>query len=196
MIDTYIFISKSGGGKGTQIALLEEYLKETQFKEVFHLEAGEHFRNFFKKNTYSSDLAKKVSNQGELLPSFMAIWGWTEELLNNVKKDNVLIIDGTPRKLDEAIILEEALNFYGRDKVKVIVIDVSDEWAIERMKERKRVDDKAFEARKHRLNWFKTDVEEVIKYFKKNEKYDVIKINGEKSIKEVHTEILEKTKND
>jgi adenylate kinase family enzyme len=190
--NTYIFISRSGGGKGTQISLLKQYFDDNDLGEVFHLEPGDRFRKFFESKNYSSELAKKVSNKGKLLPSFLAIWGWSIEFIEHMKKDSVVMIDGTPRELEEAEILDEALKFYGRDKVKVVLIDISKEWAIERMKERKRDDDKDLEARKKRLEWFETDVKEVLKYFDEHSNYEVINVNGEQTIKEVHDEILQK----
>ena len=192
--ETYIFISRSGGGKGTQVALLEEYIKEKDYSPVFHMEAGDRFREFISHNTYSSNLAKEMTNSGELLPSFLAVWAWTTELITGVKENQILMIDRTPRQLDEAIILDEALKFYGRNKVKVVVIDVSREWSIERMKERKRADDRTFESRKKRLDWFEADVVKVLDYFEESPDYEVIKVNGEQSIKKVHDEILEKLK--
>lgn len=190
--DTYIFISRSGGGKGTQVALLEQYIADNDLGEVFHLEAGDRFRNFFKQNTYTSNLAKDITNHGGLQPSFLAVWAWGGELIEGLKKDQILVIDGNPRKIEEAHLLDEAFDFYERGKVKVVYIDVSKDWAIERMTERKRADDKDFESRKKRLDWFETDVKKVLKFFEVNDKYEVIKINGEQEIDEVHREILTK----
>lgn len=193
MIDnTYIFISRSGGGKGTQVALLEQYIKDNDLGEVFHLEAGDRFRKFFKEGTYTSNLAKEITNHGGLQPSFLAVWAWGGELIEGLKQDQILVIDGNPRKIEEAHLLDEAFDFYGREKVKVVYIDISNEWAIERMLERQRPDDKQIESRKSRLDWFETDVKKVIKFFETDDRYDVIKINGEQEIDEVHREILKK----
>jgi adenylate kinase family enzyme len=190
--ETFIFISRSGGGKGTQIALFEEFIKETQYDEVFHLESGDRFREFISQDTYASKLAREINDLGQLQPSFLAVWAWTQELVWGLKEDNILMIDGTPRKLNEAKLLDEAFSFYNREHVKVIVIDVSRNWAIDRMKERKRADDKDFESRKKRLDWYDSDVVPVIDFFEKSENYDVIRVNGEQTIKEVHDEILNK----
>ena len=72
--NTFIFISRSGGGKGTQVALLEQYIKDNDLGDFFHLEAGDRFRAFFKKNTYTSNLAKEITNKGGLQPAFLAVW--------------------------------------------------------------------------------------------------------------------------
>jgi adenylate kinase family enzyme len=192
--DTYIFISRSGGGKGTQVALLEAYLKDKDANQVFHLEAGDRFREFISRDTYSGHLAKINNDKGNLQPSFLAIWAWGGELISGVREDQILIVDGTPRQLDEALILDEALKFYGRKEVTVVHINVSREWAISRMKERKRADDKDIDSINRRLDWFDTDVMKVLDYFEKSENYDIVEINGEQDIKSVHDEIIEKLK--
>lgn len=190
--DTYIFISRSGGGKGTQIALLKQYLEDNDKGEVFHLEAGDKFREFIEKKTYSSKLAQKIANCGGLMPSFLAVWAWGGELVDHLTKDNILIIDGIPRKLNEAKLLVEALEFYDRHKVKVVLINVSRDWAMGKMVERHREDDEKLASRKERLEWFESDVLPVIKFFKGNPDYEVIEVNGEQDIKSVHDEVMEK----
>ena len=190
--ETYIFLSRSGGGKGTQIALLEEHIKDNDIGEVFHMEAGDQFRKFIARDTYTSELAREINDKGQLQPSFLAVWAWGQELIEGLKEHHILIVDGNPRQLDEAEMLVEALDFYGRNKAKFILIDVSKEWAIERMKDRKREDDKSDESRTNRLAWFDNCVVPVIEYFDKDPDIDFIKVNGEQSIKEVHNELIEK----
>jgi hypothetical protein len=43
------------------------------------------------------------------------------------------------------------------------------------------------------LAWYKTNVEPTIDYFKKNQYYAVVELNGEQSIEAVHQELLKKT---
>ncbi len=45
---------------------------------------------------------------------------------------------------------------------------------------------------KKRLDWFDTDVQPVIDWFKSNDFYNFLDINGEQTIEEVHQEIMEK----
>ena len=46
---TFIFIGRSGSGKGTQIKLLEEYLSDKNFK-IKSVVMGDIFRSFFKES--------------------------------------------------------------------------------------------------------------------------------------------------
>jgi len=188
---TYIFISRSGGGKGTQIALLRQYFDDHDLGEVFHLEVGDIFRNFFKQDTFASNLAKEITNRGDLQPSFLAVWAWSSDLIKNFKENQHLFIDGTPRQVDEEALLREALNFFKRNKFTVIYVNISRECALERMTARHRDDDN-IDGIKKRLDWFDNDVLAVLEIFKKNSNCRFIEVDGEREIDEIHKEILVK----
>ena len=82
------------------------------------------------------------------------------------------------------------MKFYNR-KPKVVYIDVSREWAENRLSSRRREDDLELMV-KSRLDWFDTDVIPVIDYFKSNTDVDFLNINGEQSIEEVSNELISK----
>ena len=44
-----------------------------------------------------------------------------------------------------------------------------------------------------RLSWFKSNVVPTVDYFKNNEYYNFITVNGEQDVEAVHSEILKKT---
>ena len=71
-------------------------------------------------------------------------------------------------------------------------MNVTSQWAIERLYGRGRLDDAAFENLKIKQKWFDSDVIPAIKYAKKNPLYRFVEINGEQSIEEVHQEIIQK----
>ena len=188
---TYIFIGRSGCGKGTQAELLEKYL-ESKGDRIFYLESGAKFRNFVSQSGYTAKLSNDIMKRGELQPAFLAIHIWSHLMIEQMDDSKHLIIDGTPRKLDEAQILDGALKFYGRVKPKIIYINVSDEWSIARLEGRGRTDDKSLAEVRKRLAWFQTDVMPVLEFYKNNPDYDFFDINGEQTIKQVQQEILNK----
>ena len=191
-LQTFIFFGASGSGKGTQAKLLiEKFNVLDSGKRVLYLETGEKLREFVKEASLASKLAKEVLDTGGLMPEFIPIWVWTEFLIRHVSGEEHLIFDGSPRKLDEAAILDSALQFYKREKPFVISIEVSDAWAKKRMNERKRNDDNEAEIMQ-RLSWYKENVLPAINFFKNNSYYKFVSINGEQSIEEVHQEILKK----
>lgn len=189
---TFIFIGRSGCGKGTQADLLQARLKEKYPQnEIFYLETGERFRNFIKEDSYSSELSRKIYESGNRQPSFLAIWMWAHILIESFKGTEHLIIDGSPRAYAEALAMNTALKFYGRTAY-VIHINVSRTWAQERLLERGRTDDVDTEKVKKRLDWFETDVMPAIEYFKDCPDYIFLDINGEQTIEAVHAELMQK----
>lgn len=189
---TVIFIGRSGCGKGTQAKLLIERLKEKNAAApIFYLETGQTFRELLERGSHTSVLAKEINEQGGLQPEFLAIWAWSHLLVENLHGDERLVIDGTPRKLREAHVLDSALSFYKREKPVIIYLNVSREWSKTRLLERRRGDDAAALIER-RLNWFESDVVPAINFFRDNPKYKFVEISGEQSIEQVHTEIISK----
>lgn len=190
---TFIFIGRSGCGKGTQAKLLIEYIKEKRFGEpVFYLETGQVFRDLINRVSHTSALAKEINDKGGLQPEFLAIWAWSHILVENLHGDEHLIVDGTPRKSNEAIVLDSALSFYKRKKPIVVYVNVSREWSKKHLEGRHRGDDSSSLIEK-RLDWFETDVVPAIDFFRNNENYKFIEINGEQNIEGVNKEIIGKT---
>ena len=190
-LKTLIFIGRSGCGKGTQVEKMIKYLKNRDVRNCYHLEAGQRFRNFINEETFSSILAKRISEDGGLQPEFLSIWAWGGELIENMEKHQHVFIDGTPRRKREAEILETALDFYGRNDVDVVYLNVSREWAVDRMKSRGRSDDVDMEDIKSRLDWFDDEVVPALDYYRGHKSHRFHDINGENSIEEVHNDILE-----
>ena len=189
---TFIFIGRSGSGKGTQARLLQEHLNEIDPEiPLFYLETGAEFRKFLKGETYSSELSRKIYEKGDLQPSFLAIKIWAEKFVNNLMGNEHVIIDGTPRQLGEAHVLESALDFYKRDDIYVVLPNVSRKWSEERLLARGRTDDSP-EDIKRRLDWYDGKVIPAIEYFKSNSKFKFLDINGEQTIQEVRDEIIKK----
>lgn len=185
---TYIFIGRSGAGKGTQIQLLIEKLKSATSHQVLHVETGRSFREFIESNTHTAGLSKKIAAEGGLQPSFLSIWTWSDLLIKDFTGKEHLLFDGMPRRMSEAKILETALRFYNVENPIVIFLDVSEQWAMERLFGRGRADD-AKEAIEHRMKWYDKDVADTVEYMKHNTYYTFLKINGEQTIQEVHADI-------
>ncbi len=185
---TLIFVGNSGCGKGTQADLLEKKMKSLG-EEILHIEIGSQFRNLLSMTTYTAQQAQNVAAQGLLQPEFLAVHLWADTLNLHYSPEKNLILDGTPRTLREASVLDAALKFYGIENPIVIYTNVSRETAEERMLSRGRKDDTK-EKIKNRLDWFKRDVMPVIDFFINNDYYQYIEIDGHRSIEEIHQDIL------
>ncbi len=187
---TFMLFGRSGCGKGTQAQLLIKHLENLHAGDrVVYIETGAKLREFTKEVGLTQDLTAKTMSEGGLLPSFLPIWIWTNMFIRNLSGKEHLILDGLSRRAYEAPILHDALKFYNRQNPIVIVINVSKEWSKNRLLARGRGDDKK-EDIDSRLEWYDTNVMPTIDYFRQNNYYKVIDINGEQTIEKVATDIL------
>lgn len=194
---TFILMGRSGAGKGTQAKILENFLKnQDPHRKILHLETGARFRDFIKGDSYSSKLAAQISEVGGRQPDFLAVWNWAHILLEEMKGDEHIIIDGTPRSYEEALVFDTAMTFYGRIRPIVIYLDVSRDWSrahiASRAQKEGRNDDQGMAKIERRLDWFETEVMRGIKFFEQSNGYNFIQVNGEQAIEKVAEEIQAK----
>lgn len=186
----FIFIGRSGCGKGTQAALFIDALKARDHaRDVLNVESGKEFREFMKGDTYTQQLVKTISGEGGLAPEFLAIYLWVNTIVKGYTQGSHMVLDGMPRKMDEALVVESMLEMYGFEGADIFYINVSREWAKMRMMERKRADDTE-EKIDRRLDWFESDVWPVIQHFRNDPKYRVHDIHGERPREDVRTDLL------
>ncbi len=191
--ETFIFIGASGSGKGTQVKLLKEQLRKKSETPIFYLQTGQHFREFVKGNTYAAEIARDANKNGARQPDFLAMWLWSDIFVKNLTGSEHLIIDGSPRSLNEAQNLDIAMKFFKREQPIVIYLKVSRDWSFKHLMERAQQEgrsDDTPESINHRLDWFERDVMPAINYYRRDRDYDYIEIDGERSIEEVHQEIM------
>jgi adenylate kinase len=190
-LQTFIFIGRSGCGKGTQVALLQEYMKkQDQQRHIFYIETGERFRQFIKEHSLSSRLAAEIYKSGSRQADFIAVWMWSHLLVERMTGEEHVIFDGTPRSLHEAQIIDTAITFYNRQRPHVIYLNISREASKARMIARRRMDDINEEEIKRRLNWFESDVIPAVEYFRKYSKYNFIELDGDQPVEAVQRELL------
>lgn len=187
---TFIFIGRSGCGKGTQVELLISQLKETSDREIFYLETGQKFREFVKEPNYTSGLSYDVMQTGARQPDFLAAHIWSHLMIQKYNGRQHFVIDGTPRSRNEALMLDTAMKFYKIEKPVIVYINVSHDWAKARLAERGRADDKKLSEVEKRLAWFEKDVMPAVEYYRENPDYEFLDIKGEQSIEDVHKEIM------
>ena len=224
-----ILFGPPGAGKGTQSELLSETLG------YYHLESSKVLEHCFKKENqekvFTMDgkdykVADEIKNWKEgILTSPPFVTSLMLEKVRNLKKDGEsFIMSGSPRTLyeveKEMPILSE---LYGKENIKIIMIEISAEVTIFRnthrkicelmrhsilfneetkklkicpldgskLIKRKRLDDPNII--KVRLKQYKERTLPMLDYFRKMG-YKVHRINGEKSVAQVHRNILLKIK--
>src|ERR1035437_9211224 len=152
---TFILFGPAGSGKGTQSEQLTKYFNSVDpGRKVVYIETGQKLREFIKGTGLTRDLVKDVMSKGGLLPAFIPIWIWTSTFINELDSTSHVVLDGLCRRVPEAPILDGAMQFYGREKPIVVILNVSDEECIRRSLNRKRYDDKTEEIQK-RLTWYR-----------------------------------------
>jgi adenylate kinase family enzyme len=188
----FILIGRSGCGKGTQGELLVKYLKEIDSKrDTLYIQSGGEIREFIKGDSFTQRISNQYYKDDKLQPEFISVYMWINVLINNFDESKHVIFDGTPRRKHEAGVLDSVFDFYLLKNPTVINIDVSEEWAKEKLSARHRMDDKKDDIEK-RLAWYTTDVVPAIEFYRNNPRYNFISINGERDIGEIHKEIIQR----
>lgn len=186
----FVFFGIAGSGKGTQVEMLQKYLKDKGMgDDIVYVYPGNEFRKMSDSNPYTGGIIKNIIGNGSLVPNFITDSVFLNAVTTNLKQDSTLIIDGYPRSLEQSITLEKAMQFYQRDSIYFIYIEVSRDEAMKRMKIRSRSDD-TDEGIAKRFDEYVNNVYPAMNYFEGKSGYFINKINGEQSIEEVHAEIV------
>ena len=125
-----IMLGAPGAGKGTQA-------KQIAAKyNVPHVSTGDIFRANIKEGTALGMEAKSYMDKGQLVPDELTV----KILLDRVAKDdckNGYVLDGFPRTIPQAEVLDEAVTKLGETIDYAINVDVPDENIIRRMSGRR-----------------------------------------------------------
>ncbi|PJE59730.1 MAG: hypothetical protein COU85_02075 [Candidatus Portnoybacteria bacterium CG10_big_fil_rev_8_21_14_0_10_44_7] len=213
----YLLFGRSGCGKGTQAELLAKKLNLPTFS------SGDMLRAKLQETDFTARKLKKVIEGGQLAPTFYIFQLWVrkfEELKDNSGFAGI-IMDGSPRTLTEAQLLQEAFGWYEWQAFPIL-IDISRQEAENRLIRRRicqncgqlipfvgqykkikkcdrcggelihRSDDETT-AIKKRLDYYEKHVQPAVDYYE--QQGALIKINGEQPIKKVFDELLSKIEN-
>ncbi|MGL5260544.1 MAG: adenylate kinase [Lachnospiraceae bacterium] len=125
-----IMLGAPGAGKGTQAKMIADKYS------VPHISTGDIFRANIKNGTELGTEAKKYMDQGLLVPDELTV----KILLDRVANDdckNGYVLDGFPRTIPQANVLDEALQNLGEKIDYAINVDVPDENIVNRMSGRR-----------------------------------------------------------
>ncbi len=213
-----IILGPPGSGKGTQAEFLRKKFS------LDYVGSGDLLRKRKIEKDFTGRKIAQVIDKGGLIPTPVIFKLWLDkfEELKKKKLFRGFVMDGSPRKIFEAYLIEEILEWYGWDKnLKVILINISPKEAIRRLIKRKICEkcgkiilptqslkeikkcpicggkiikrgDDTAAGVKRRLAWFQTEVQPVINYYQRTGR--LIKINGEQSVENVFKDILKALK--
>ena len=121
-----IMLGAPGAGKGTQAKMIADKYG------IPHVSTGDIFRANLKEGTELGLKAKEYMDKGELVPDELTV----SILLDRVAKDdckNGYVLDGFPRTIPQAEVLDEALTKLSESIDYAINVDVPDENIVGRM---------------------------------------------------------------
>jgi len=207
LIMKILILGAPGAGKGTQSDIISKKLN------IPHISTGDILRKEISQGTELGKKVKEYVESGRLVPDEIIADILLNELKNDVYK-NGYILDGFPRNIDQAKILENK----GISFDRVVLIDTSEDEVLKRLSGRRvcekcgavyniyynkpkidgicdncggkliqRDDDKE-DVVKRRFEVFYNQTMPVIKYYE--EKGILIKVNGNKSLDDIKSEIF------
>lgn len=125
-----IMLGAPGAGKGTQAKMIAAKY------QIPHISTGDIFRANIKNGTALGMEAKKYMDQGQLVPDELTV----KILLDRVAQDdckNGYVLDGFPRTIPQAEVLDQALTELGEKIDYAIDVEVPDENIVKRMSGRR-----------------------------------------------------------
>lgn len=125
-----VMLGAPGAGKGTQAKMIAEKYG------IPHVSTGDIFRANIKNGTALGMEAKKYMDQGQLVPDELTV----RILLDRVAQpdcEDGYVLDGFPRTIPQAEVLDEALRGRGEKLDWAVNVDVPDENIVRRMSGRR-----------------------------------------------------------
>ena len=121
-----IMLGAPGAGKGTQAKMIAEKYS------IPHVSTGDIFRANIKNGTQLGMEAKQYMDQGLLVPDELTVKILLDRVANEDCK-NGYVLDGFPRTIPQAEVLDKALSELGDQIDYAINVDVPDENIVKRM---------------------------------------------------------------
>ena len=125
-----ILMGPPGAGKGTQAERLRADF------DLPYYATGDILREAVREETQLGRQAKEYMDRGDLVPDDV-ICGAIMERVDSSEAEDGFLLDGFPRTVRQAEVLEEALDGRGRTLTAVLLVDVSDEEVVRRLSGRR-----------------------------------------------------------
>jgi adenylate kinase len=124
-----IIFGAPGVGKGTQAKILASKLN------IAHISTGDILREAIKNGTELGLKAKSIVESGGLVPDEI-VAGMLKEALKEERCKNGFILDGFPRTVNQAKILEQIFSELGKQKIDLIKLNADDDVMVNRITNR------------------------------------------------------------
>ena len=163
-----VLFGPPGAGKGTQsIKLIEKY-------QLIHLSTGDLLRSEIANGTALGLEAKKLMDQGLLVPDNVVI-GMIRSRLESNKEAKGFIFDGFPRTKAQAVALDDLLTEVGTDIHFMLALEVDNEELTKRIlnrgKDSGRSDDSDETIIRKRIEEYNNKTAPLISHYSEQNKY-------------------------
>jgi len=183
MKNLFLVIGAPGSGKTTDVSLIAK-----NNKDISHYSTGDLLR---KQIESGSDLGKIIENftsKGNLVPLDIVIRTIVEAIRSS--KNNIVIIDGYPRSVEQMMELDKFLRNEKYIKLlSVIEVEVSEEVAKQRVLGRARGADDNEEVFKNRMKVYTQPLKDIQDFYSKTNLLK--KVDGCRTIEEIVKEMQE-----
>ena len=153
-----VLLGPPGAGKGTQASLLSDALK------IPHISTGDLFRANISQGTELRKQAQEYMDAGKLVPTSVTA-DMVRDRLNQDDAADGFLLDGFPRTIEQAELLEKMLQEDGHSLDAVINYVVSEDVVVDRMLARGRNDDNEDTIRT-RLEVYREETAPLIDHYK------------------------------
>jgi adenylate kinase len=167
-----VLLGPPGAGKGTQADRLREDF------DLPYYATGNILRDAIASESELGKQAKEIVDAGDLVPDDL-IFKVIEERLASTEAQDGFLLDGFPRTIGQAEMLEQSLDKRGRQVTAALLIDAPDEEVV-------RDDDKP-ETVKKRLEVYHEQTEPLIQWY--SDRGLLRRFDGTRTPEEVHSHI-------
>ncbi|HRT29046.1 MAG TPA: adenylate kinase [Kiritimatiellia bacterium] len=126
-MDVVILLGAPGSGKGTVAGRLV-----AADKTLRHVSSGDLLRDAVRRHTAAGDEAEAYMKRGELVPDAL-IARLVAELMAELNGPRMLLLDGFPRTVVQAQMLDRTVEDCGVSLAAVVLLDVPDEILVNRI---------------------------------------------------------------
>jgi len=187
-IHAFTIFGPPGCGKGTQAAMIKERL------HYLHVSTGDIFRAAIAHQDPLALKAKELMERGELVPDDVIsgmLANELKEILGQSTDARGVILDGFPRTMGQACILQNLLEKLNLHFTGAISLRVPEELLVDRLLKRAQIEnrpDDTDEVVRERMRVYREKTQPLEDYFK--QKQQLIEVDGVGSLEEVYTRLV------